>query len=78
MRDKAIDILRSKGVKDPEGAVNELMRSGALTEYDLCKYVAVEMWHERLVRYPDKAPTTIIKEVADACHLGENTLRRML
>ena len=78
MIDEAIERLRDAGCPQPEKTVKELMDCGALTHYDLSKYVALQMWRERLVKYPSKPPTMLLKDVAAVCRVSLNTLRRCL
>ena len=77
-KDKLLQILRDKGIHTAEQAVEELMATGALSHYAVCKYVGRAMWLDRLARFPRRTPTEILKDVARECDLSSSTLRRSL
>jgi len=78
MKEEAIERMKAKGIHDAETVLLELERSGAITHFGLCKYVARERWLERVTRYPHRTPTDIAKDVAHECSIGFSTLRRSL
>ena len=78
MKEQAIERMKAKGITNADAVLDELERSGAITHYDLCKYVARELWVERCAKYPHRTPTDIAKDVAHECRIGFSTLRRTL
>lgn len=78
MKERAIELMKRKGIKDAERVLDELMDSGTMTHYDLCKYVAREEFHHRAVKFPKRKPMVLVREISADLSISERTIRRML
>lgn len=78
MKEKVIAIMRDKGIQNPDRVVEELVSSGVMTHYDLCKYVGREEFFRLAMRYPSRTERWILERISVELSLSESTLRRAL